>query len=253
MITARCASIVLALALPSLCMAQDARPSDARPPARPSLVDDDPSAHQPVDPAVADRGALAAPARVMPYELALPQEFDRVFRVPGNSGKFYRASGALYAVFDEAVYRRGKDGQRIADVPPGTVYYIGRPDWTRVPGISTIEAGSVMEEAHRSSQRESERSASLRAESGSHTRTGEGDRAGAVDEVDSAELEPPVEFASTHHDVAATTGRLPAGVDRSLVVGEGSDVRPRFTVDLVYRQHRLAGLFQMALSQRVRE
>lgn len=211
--------------------------------------------HQPVDPAVADRGALAGSARIMPYDLAQPQGFDRVYRAPGNSGKFFRASGALYAVFDDAVYRRDQDGRRVASVPPGTVYYIGRPDWADVVGVAGIGAGSVDHHAHERAKD----AATAAAPRDPAARNGERSGVTTAPTAIPADLAVPVapdrprEFASAHHDVAAITGRVPDGVDRSLVVGEGAEVRPRIVVDLEYRKERLSRLFQMAQSRIVGE
>ncbi|MSR28627.1 MAG: hypothetical protein EXS03_03505 [Phycisphaerales bacterium] len=233
-----------AIALGPPGAAQNAAPP--APPRKASPVADDPSSHQPVEPAVADRGPLAMPGRQMPYELALPQGFDRVYRVPGNTGKFYRASGALYAVFDESVYRLSKEGARTAEVPPGTVYYIGRPDWSTLRGVQDIEAGSIMLQEQ----------IDARKGHASADDIGEAPAKSDTPAPATTQSEPPadaaaIEFASKHHDVAATTGRLPKDVDRSLLVGDGQDVAPRMVADALYRQERLSLLFQQAMSRRV--
>lgn len=188
----------------------------------------------------------------MPYELAEPQEFDRVFKAPGSARKFYRASGALFAVFDEAVYRKGKKSKRIVDVPPGTVYYIGEPDWSSLRPNADFAAGTddlrvALEQRSGEADAASDPVRDITPERGSEA------SGRAAPDRDRRETEPPplpTEFVSTHHDVAAMTGRVPAGVDRELVVGEGSDVRPRMIVDAAYRQDRLALLFKQAASQR---
>ena len=58
--------------------------------------------NHPVDPKVADRGVLTMPGRQMPYELAMPQGFDRVYSVPGQAGMFYRATEARVAGHGQA-------------------------------------------------------------------------------------------------------------------------------------------------------
>lgn len=87
---------------------------------------------QPVDPGVADRGALTESLREMPITLRVPGAFENVYPVPGRPGLFFRAQGALYMVFDEATYRFYK-GTRYVTIPPGAVFYVGRPDWSTIP------------------------------------------------------------------------------------------------------------------------
>ena len=87
---------------------------------------------QPVEPGIADRGALAASLREMPITLRVPGAFENVYPVPGRPGLFFRAQGALYMVFDEATYRFYK-GTRYVTIPPGAVFYVGRPDWSTIP------------------------------------------------------------------------------------------------------------------------
>lgn len=87
---------------------------------------------QPVDPGVADRGALSASLREMPITLRVPGAFENVYPVPGRPGLFFRAQGALYMVFDEATYRFYK-GTKYVTIPPGAVFYVGRPDWSTIP------------------------------------------------------------------------------------------------------------------------
>lgn len=87
---------------------------------------------QPVEPGIADRGALSESLREMPITLRVPGAFENVYPVPGRPGLFFRAQGALYMVFDEATYRFYK-GSRYVTIPPGAVFYVGRPDWSRIP------------------------------------------------------------------------------------------------------------------------
>lgn len=108
-----------------------------------STRDVDTSMNHPVDPKVADRGVLTMPGRQMPYELAMPQGFDRVYSVPGQAGMFYRANGGLYLVFDQGEYKQDKKGKEYAMVPAGAVFYIGKPDWSRIVPKSKVAASAI--------------------------------------------------------------------------------------------------------------
>ena len=108
-----------------------------------STRDVDTSMNHPVDPKVADRGVLTMPGRQMPYELAMPQGFDRVYSVPGQAGMFYRANGGLYLVFDQGEYKQDKKGKEYAMVPAGAVFYIGKPDWSRIVRKSKVAASAI--------------------------------------------------------------------------------------------------------------
>jgi len=76
-----------------------------------------------VDAGREDVGPLATSLRADPVDQRLPTGFDRVYRVPGSESLFMRGNGALFAVFEESVYRRSG-----AVLPPGTVFHIGMPD-----------------------------------------------------------------------------------------------------------------------------
>lgn len=108
-----------------------------------STRDVDTSMNHPVDPKVADRGVLTMAGRQMPYELAMPQGFDRVYSVPGQAGMFYRANGGLYLVFDQGEYKQDKKGKEYAMVPAGAVFYIGKPDWSRIVRKSKVAASAI--------------------------------------------------------------------------------------------------------------
>ena len=102
---------------------------------------------QPVEPGIADRGALAESLREMPITLRVPGAFENVYPVPGRPGLFFRAQGALYMVFDEATYRFYK-GTNYVTIPPGAVFYVGRPDWSTIPapwfrGADAVDADPV--------------------------------------------------------------------------------------------------------------
>ena len=76
-----------------------------------------------VDAGREDVGPLATSLRADPVDQRLPTGFDRVYRVPGSESLLMRGNGALFAVFEESVYRRSG-----AVLPPGTVFHIGMPD-----------------------------------------------------------------------------------------------------------------------------
>jgi len=112
-----------------------------------SVRDVDTSMNYPAEQRVADRGGLCTSPRQMPMELAEPQGFDRLYEVPGKSGMFYRANGALFLVFERGTYAQVQDKQKrtwtIATVPPGGQYYIGKPDWSSIRRIGSLPAGSL--------------------------------------------------------------------------------------------------------------
>lgn len=76
-----------------------------------------------VDAGREDVGPLGTSLRSDPVDQRLPTGFERVYRVPGSSTLLMRGNGALFAVFEESVYRRSG-----AALPPGTVFHIGMPD-----------------------------------------------------------------------------------------------------------------------------
>lgn len=80
-----------------------------------------------VDERVADVSPLAVSLRTSRPSLRQPADFGRVYRFQDESNRLARAQGALYAVFERSVYAADKDGNVFPVVPPGTVYYIGRP------------------------------------------------------------------------------------------------------------------------------
>ncbi len=108
---------------------------------------------QPVEPGIADRGALAESLREMPITLRVPGAFENVYPVPGRPGLFFRAQGALYMVFDEATYRFYK-GTNYVTIPPGAVFYVGRPDWSTIPTpwFRGTDAGDVEPQDARSAR-----------------------------------------------------------------------------------------------------
>ena len=152
-----------------------------------STRDVDTSMNHPVDPKVADRGVLTMPGRQMPYELALPQGFDRVYSVPGQAGMFYRANGGLYLVFDQGEYKQDKKGKEYAMVPAGAVFYIGKPDWSRIVPKSKVAASAInsQQEIRAKTQLNSSNAAKLATLSDTGTVSNTGKR---MDEVDPTSL-----------------------------------------------------------------
>ena len=80
----------------------------------------------PVEAGVADVSVLSTSLQVPQVGLDPGTGFDRVYRVPGESGRHFRASGALFAVFDQSVYLSW-NGAEFPAVPPSTTFYIGAP------------------------------------------------------------------------------------------------------------------------------
>ncbi len=79
-----------------------------------------------VDPNVADVNSLSTSLRDMQVDLRVPLGFSNVYRVPGQSDKFMRASGGLFAIFPQSQYVSTRQGLS-AKVPAGTTYHIGLP------------------------------------------------------------------------------------------------------------------------------
>ncbi|MEN9668440.1 MAG: hypothetical protein RLZZ386_347 [Planctomycetota bacterium] len=152
-----------------------------------STRDVDTSMNHPVDPKVADRGVLTMAGRQMPYELAMPQGFDRVYSVPGQAGMFYRANGGLYLVFDQGEYKQDKKGKEYAMVPAGAVFYIGKPDWSRIVPKSKVAASAInsQQEIRAKAQLNSSNTAKLATLSDTGTVSNTGKR---MDEVDPTSL-----------------------------------------------------------------
>ncbi len=244
-----------------------------------STITVDESMNTPVEATVADRGALNMPGRGMPYELAMPQGFDRVYAVPGRPGLFYRASGALYAVFTEGEYKRSKLVKQMTLAPASTRYYIGKPDWATIQAPNDAAGGSVMAARERAAESEGNRTPIARAAERSDAIDANEGRpnperndviraplgtelpivrandvgfgGGSARATASSDTKPNAsvsEFVPAAPDLAAWMGVLPTGVNRSLIVGEGADVRPRMVADFLYRQQRLTQLMQRASS-----
>lgn len=106
----------------------------------------------PIEQGVADRNAMSTSLRMMPSDLRQPSAFKEVYAVEGRPDLLVRGDGALYAVFPQSSYPRimvKKKVITLVGVPPGTVYYIGRPDFRRVSttGIRAAQPRHLDEEA----------------------------------------------------------------------------------------------------------
>jgi hypothetical protein len=99
------------------------------------------NALRPVDQMVEDVGALSTSFRELQVQLRHPLGFDSVYHVPGRSDLYMRASGGLYAVFDQSAYARGEKGVR-AVIPAGTTFYIGMP--ALAPSLPPVDPQTAM-------------------------------------------------------------------------------------------------------------
>lgn len=94
-----------------------------------------------VEAGFSDVSSLSEPRRVLPVDLREPVGFDAVYRLTrhgpaGDVQSFARANGGITAVFPRSVYVPTRAGWS-ADIPPGTVFYIGEiPDAGPGPGRS---------------------------------------------------------------------------------------------------------------------
>ena len=82
---------------------------------------------EPIDQTIEDVSVLAMSLREVEPGLRQPNDFSRVFRIPGKQDMFMRQQGGLYAVFPGSVYGVDKKGKLLAIVPNDTMFYIGRP------------------------------------------------------------------------------------------------------------------------------
>lgn len=94
----------------------------------------------PIEAQVADRNVLSPAMRVMPYEMRNPSGFTTLYAVDDRPDVLVRGNGAVYAVFPQGDYAISTvKKKRVVQtlVPPGTMYYIGEPDWRGVwlPGV----------------------------------------------------------------------------------------------------------------------
>lgn len=74
-----------------------------------------------------DTGPLSTSLLMQPTDLRVPLDFEDVYRIGGPRGdgeRLARISGGLAAVFPRSTYRVTSKGVQ-AQVPPGTVFYLG--------------------------------------------------------------------------------------------------------------------------------
>lgn len=93
---------------------------------------------------VGDRGPLGRDLQVPFQDLRLPSGFDGVYRgqTAGGAGFHARIHGGITAVFPWSVYTQVAPGVEVAEVPAGTVFYIGglpEHGMGRRPPIATLE------------------------------------------------------------------------------------------------------------------
>lgn len=87
---------------------------------------------KPADPGVSDIGPLSLGRVDTRVDLRAPTDFDRVYEVEvkdqGGARKvYYRANGAVTAVFPASVYVPSSKGSR-AVIPPGTIFHFAPPE-----------------------------------------------------------------------------------------------------------------------------
>jgi len=88
----------------------------------------------PVDQQFDDVSPLSNSLRVVDYDLRRPFQFERVYRIDptprlfGGEQKFARIDNGVIAVFDRSQYVRVRRGLLLAEVPVGTVFYLGSPE-----------------------------------------------------------------------------------------------------------------------------
>lgn len=89
-----------------------------------------------IDAGLADRGPAGLSQRQMPLDQRLPTGFDNVYQInrwdpyaaPGRreSSYFARGSGGVTAIFPRSVYVGNGRGGLLPQIPPDTVFYIGK-------------------------------------------------------------------------------------------------------------------------------
>lgn len=86
--------------------------------------------HQ-VDPGREDASPIGVTTRKLQVDQRVPTDFGGVYQLSKvdafgrGQSTFMRVQGAIYAVFPRSVYIATAQGT-VADVPPGTVFWIGR-------------------------------------------------------------------------------------------------------------------------------
>ena len=98
----------------------------------------DPDRFEPVESGVEDVSVLSTSLRVQQPGLDPGTGFDSVYRVPGQADRYFRANGALFAVFDQSVYRSW-NGVGVPEVPPSTTFHIGVPQFLADPVRASLD------------------------------------------------------------------------------------------------------------------
>lgn len=101
-------SILLALSIASQAAAQSET--------------DDSSRFRPLEAGIEDVSPNAVAPRMQAVDLRTPVGFDRVYAITDAPGLLARRSGSVTAVFSRSIY----GGDASPQVPPGTVFYIGK-------------------------------------------------------------------------------------------------------------------------------
>lgn len=104
-----------------------------------------------VTPGTSDVSPLSLDLRNSGGDLRQPAAFDRVYELrmgPGKTVQYARIDGALVAIFPRSTYAASPYGN-VATIPPGTTFYIGRPEEIEARGLhepratNTTVAGSL--------------------------------------------------------------------------------------------------------------
>ncbi len=99
-----------------------------------------PSDLERVEGRVADLNPLSPAGRHMPANMALPNDFAGVYRIPRSAnspyaGWYARVSGGVIAVFPQSEYAVDKDKGVVPIIPPGTKFLLGGVPLERDRGI----------------------------------------------------------------------------------------------------------------------
>jgi hypothetical protein len=98
----------------------------------------DPGDLVPVEQGVSDMNALGTSLRLQPVELGEGNSFQRLYGVAGRPDLLVRSQGGLYAVFEQSDYMTVTKGNRSRTYtvwPAGTIFHIGRPDFTDLRSV----------------------------------------------------------------------------------------------------------------------
>lgn len=105
-------------------------------------LSDPPRPLKSVTPGTSDVSPLSRDLRIPSGDLRQPSGFDRVYELrmgPNKTVRYARIDGALVAIFPQSTYTATQLGN-IATIPPGTTFYIGRPEDIEARGLGIPEA-----------------------------------------------------------------------------------------------------------------